>query len=50
MTLDGKPITGSSLPAKRIVWPTAGALRTIEAFQPESDEALAAELAKLHMD
>jgi len=50
VTLDGKQISESPIPAKRIVWPTIRALRTIEAFQPESDEALASELTKLHTD
>ena len=33
---------------KCVVYPTAQALRTLASFQAESDDALAAELAKLH--
>jgi hypothetical protein len=50
VTLDGKLICDSPIPARRIVWPTIRGLRSIEAFQAENDEALASELTKLHMD
>jgi hypothetical protein len=50
LTADGKPGTAVPISAKRIVWPTIRALRTLEAFQPQSDELIQTELAKLHFD
>ena len=50
LTIDGKPGDASPIPVKRIVWPTIRALRTLQAFQAESDETIQTELAKLHTD
>jgi hypothetical protein len=50
LTVDGKLGAAVAIPFKRIVWPTVRALRTLEAFQAESDEMIQAELAKLHTD
>ena len=48
LTVDGKLGVAVPIPHKRIVWPTIRALRTLHAFQAESDEMIQAELAKLH--
>lgn len=50
LTIDGKPGDAGPIPVKRIVWPTIRALRTLQAFQAESDETIQTELAKLHTD
>jgi hypothetical protein len=50
LTVDGRVGTAAEIPAKRIVWPTMRALRTLEAFQSESDDMIQAELAKLRAE
>jgi hypothetical protein len=47
IAVPGKMSSGAAIPPKRLVLPTMLALRTIEAFQNESDSALQNELAKL---
>jgi hypothetical protein len=47
VTIPGHRVTAAAIPAKRVVLPTAAALRTLHAFQAESDSTLEAELAKL---
>jgi MarR family len=48
LTVDGRPGVAVPIPLKRTVWPTIRALRTLQAFQAESDEMIQAELAKLY--
>ena len=50
LAVDGKLVAAVPIPHKRIVWPTIRALRTLQAFQSESDEMIQAELAKLRTD
>jgi hypothetical protein len=50
ITVPGGQTKMSPIPPKRIVLPTIQTLRTLEAFQSESDDALQQELARLHQD
>jgi|GEM_PF-2567590 hypothetical protein len=50
LAMDGRLGVAMPIPVKRIVWPTIRALRTLQAFQAESDEMIQAELARLHTD
>jgi hypothetical protein len=50
ITVPGRQGASSPIPPKRIVLPTIQALRTLEAFQSETDNALQQELGKLHME
>jgi hypothetical protein len=47
VTATGKMSPGGAIPAKRLVLPAVGALRTLDAFRNESDAFLQAELQKL---
>jgi hypothetical protein len=47
ITLPGHIATAAAIPPKRIVLPTATALRTLEAFCTENDSTIQSELAKL---
>jgi hypothetical protein len=46
----GRQSAASPFPPKRIVLPTIQALRTLEAFQSETDATLQQELTKLHVE
>jgi hypothetical protein len=48
--VNGKMQIASAIDPKRMVWPTLRAMRTLEAFQAESDESIHKELAKLGAD
>jgi hypothetical protein len=47
VTVQGHVSAAGVIPHKRVILPTAFALRTLEAFQRESDSTIATELAKL---
>lgn len=50
VALAGGNASAAAIPPKRIVLPTARALRTLEAFREESEAAVEAELQKLHLE
>jgi hypothetical protein len=50
ITVQGHVIAAGALPTKRVVLPTATAIRTLEAFQTASDSTIQQELAKLKPD
>lgn len=47
ITVQGHVAAAAAIPPKRVVLPTATALRTLEAFKMESDSTIEGELAKL---
>ena len=50
LTVDGRLAPAVEIPGKRMVWPTMRALRTLEAFQTESDAMIQSELARLRVE
>jgi hypothetical protein len=47
VTIQGHVTPAAAIPPKRVVLPTVAAIRTLEAFQAESDSTIQGELAKL---
>ena len=50
VTIQGHVGASAAIPPKRVVLPTATAVRTIEGFKADSDSTIRAELAKLEPD